>query len=142
MERQVKQERSHWRDAAISARHRLYGYDVPMTDIDFLAVEYSRKRAVMLVDYKAARPFPVNPQAANYTVLSQLASASGVPFVIVFYSPRLWWFYIHPMNSEAAAQFGRGEWMSEREYVSALYRLRDLPLPAEIAAQLSDYKPK
>lgn len=141
MERQVKQERSHWRDAAISARHRLYGYDVPMTDIDFLAVEYSRKRAVMLVDYKAARPFPVNPQAANYTVLSQLASASGVPFVIVFYSPRLWWFYIHPMNSEAAAQFGRGVWMSEREYVSALYDLRGLPIPSQIAAQLSDFKP-
>ena len=34
------------------------------------------------------------------------------------------------------------EWMSEREYVSALYRLRDLPLPAEIAEQLNDYKPK
>lgn len=142
MEREVKQERTNWRDAAISARHRLYGYDVPMTDIDFLAVEYSRKRAVMLVDYKAARPFPVNPQAANYTVLSQLASAIGVPFVIVFYSPAYWWFFIQPMNAEAVARFGRGEWMSEREYVSALYKLRGLPLPAEIAAQLNDYKPK
>lgn len=41
-------ERTGWRDMAISQRHRLYGYDCPMFDIDFMCVEYDKSMPVCL----------------------------------------------------------------------------------------------
>lgn len=137
----VRQERSGWRDQWISQRHRSWGYDCPMVDIDFLAIEYTQKVPVALVDYKAARPFRIDANAANYTALINASAGMNVPFMVVFYSPQYAWFYVHPMNYQSMQWFGRGQWMSEREYVAALYTLRGISVPPTVAIRLSDFKP-
>lgn len=137
----VRQERSGWRDEAISARHRQWGYDCPMVDIDFLAVEYNRREPAALVDYKACRPFPINFYEANYAVLASAANGMRVPFMVVFYSPNYWWFYVVPGNDRAHRFYGGPCWMSERDYVTGLYRLRGLPVPDAVQARLTDFNP-
>jgi hypothetical protein len=138
----VKQERTGWRDAWISQRHRAWGYDCPMCDIDFLAIEYTQKVPVALVEYKAARPFRIDTEAANYTALINASAGMNVPLLVVFYSPTYAWFYVHPLNYQALRWFGRGQWMSEREYVRELYALRGIAVPSSVADQLSDFKPE
>ena len=48
----VKKERNGWRDEAISLRHRLWGWDCPCVDIDFLLIEFDKSLPVALVEYK------------------------------------------------------------------------------------------
>ena len=138
----VKQERSGWRDQWISQRHRAWGYDCPCVDIDFLAIEYTQRVPVALVEYKAARPFRIDTEAANYQALINASAGMNVPLLVVFYSPRYAWFYVQPLNYQAQRWFGRGQWLSEREYVGELYALRGLSVPSSVAGQLSDFKPE
>ena len=45
-------ERSGWRDADMSRRHRRYGFDCPGVDLDFVVVEYHLALPVAIMDYK------------------------------------------------------------------------------------------
>ena len=48
----VKQERTNWRDEALSQRHRQWGWNCPGLDLDFVFLEYDKGRAVAVVEYK------------------------------------------------------------------------------------------
>ena len=48
---EVRQERTGWRDEALSKRHRDWGWDCPAIDIDFLMIEYDKGKSVALVEY-------------------------------------------------------------------------------------------
>lgn len=39
-------ERTGWRDERLSRRHREWGFDCPMVDCDFIAVEFDHKEPV------------------------------------------------------------------------------------------------
>ena len=56
----VRRERSGWRDEWISKRHRLWGFDCPAVDIDFLMLEYDRSVPCALIEYKEQHARPVN----------------------------------------------------------------------------------
>lgn len=45
-------ERSGWRDMELSGRHRIWGFNCPAVDLDFLMVEYNLGIAIAVVEYK------------------------------------------------------------------------------------------
>src|SRR5262245_54940974 len=93
----VRKERTGWRDAEISQRHRMWGFNCPAVDLDFLMVEYNIGKPVGLVEYKHyCAAFP-NVQHATYRALAELADVAMLPFVIAFYWPAIWAFVVHPV---------------------------------------------
>jgi hypothetical protein len=138
----VRQERTHWRDAAISQRHRLYGWDAPALDIDFLMLEYDSGRPAALVEYKAEGAQAVNVNHPSMQAIRALANSACIPFLIVFYSPsKRWCFHATPMNDFARRYLPHPAYFSERDYVLLLYRLRGRTCPPHILNQLNTYKP-
>ena len=138
----VKGERTHWRDAALSERHRLYGADCPAVDVDFLLVEFDCGRPCALVEYKSGDPRPLDFEHPSYRALRHLADASRIPAAVVFYSPSFWHFTGYPLNARAVEWFAEGEVLSELEYVTRLYRLRGRVVPAAVTCRLNQVKPE
>ena len=134
-------ERTGWRDEALSARHRLYGENCPMLDIDFLACEFNTGKPVVLVEYKAGGLRRLDFKHPNYQALRHLADASRIPFIIAFYST-LWSYTVIPLNDFALEWFTKGEQLSELEYVRRLYALRGRELPARLEFRLNDVLPE
>jgi len=54
--REVRPERTGWRDLELSKRHRQWGWDCPGIDLDFLFLEYDRGKAVAIVEYSTHVP--------------------------------------------------------------------------------------
>ena len=136
------EERTCWRDAEISARHREWGFNCPATDLDFLAVEYNVGLPVALVEYKkmpgARMPDVKHP---TYRALNELANRARIPFLIAFYAVTPWWFQVWPVNDLAARHYQNGELLTERGYVSRLYHLRHLVIESSVLCCLSDELP-
>ncbi len=137
-----KDERTGWRDRGISARHRLWGVDCPAADLDFLLVEYNLGRPVALVEYKHEDARMPDLKHATYRAIRSLADAAALPFWIAFYSNTDWWFRVYPVNVLAQEHYASDRVMSEREYVTSLYRLRNYLVKHELLANLSDTKPE
>ncbi len=137
----VRQERTSWRDEAISARHRLWGFDCPAVDIDFLQLEYNHALPAALVDYKAGKPRKLDLDGKSYRATCALADNSQIPFVVVFYDSNHWVFWVIPVNGIAQQHFPQRLMMCERNYVSWLYRLRGIPIPHNVRVQLSTWLP-
>lgn len=137
----VRAERTGWRDKDLSARHRVWGWDCPAVDLDFLLVEYNIGKPVALVEYKHWRASRVNLRHPTYRALTELADMADLPFVVARYWPGVWAFRVWPINAVAAQSFENAENMTEREYVMRMYRLRRLVLSREISAHLMDERP-
>lgn len=133
----VKPERTSWRDEWISNRHRAWGWDCPMVDIDFLAAEYDQARAVAIIEYKAAGAPISDFSKANYRVLIGMADTLKIPFAVVRYHSGQSLFYVQPGNELARFAFTCQQIVSEFEYVGQLYRLRKRETPETISRQLS-----
>lgn len=140
-------ERLGWRDEAISKRHRLYGFDCPAVDVDFLMIEYDRGKPVALVEYKhfhALGPgYQINTSILlhpSYRALLSLANASKIPFLIAYYHPEVWSFKILPANNRACTWFRfskRNQWIAEYDFVCTLYAIRGSRPEQAILEQLS-----
>jgi hypothetical protein len=123
----VRQERTEWRDQAISARHRMWGFNCPCVDLDFLVAEYNVGKPVALIDYKHFLAKPPLLDHATYRALADLADGykdTPLPFFIAFYWPDIWAFRLIPVN-DCAKPLCRGRVLCERDYVKGLYFLRD-----------------
>lgn len=139
----VRQERTEWRDAAISQRHRMYGWDAPALDIDFLMLEYDSGQPSALVEYKAQGAKAVQANHPSVKAIRFLANAARIPFFVVFYSQvKRWCYHATPMNSFAQHYVPQPAYFSEREYVTLLYRLRNRNCPPGILSQLNTCKPE
>jgi len=137
----VKPERSHWRDEGLSLRHRLYGFDCPALDLDFILMEYDAGRPVALVEYKAlGAPMP-DSEHPSLVALRRLADSARIPCLMAFYSP-VWSFSVYPLNDHARERFTSGEVLSELEYVTRLYELRGRELSADVACRLNQVTAK
>jgi hypothetical protein len=137
-------ERTGWRDQAISERHRVWGEDCPCIDIDFLLVEFNRGKPVALVEYKDIHAQSPNIGHPSYRALIELAnghSVGALPFLIAFYQSDIWAFRIIPVNEAAKAHFAVNEMLTEIEYVSRLYRLRNFVLPEHVKKKLQTKLP-
>lgn len=138
----VRQERTAWRDQSISQRHREWGFNCPAVDLDFLVVEYNLGKPVGVIEYKHHQARMPDHKHATYRALTELADAGGLPFLLVFYWPEIWAFRTHPGNKQAQKMFTRGELLTERQYVSRLYEMRQLVLDAHLEERLNNKLPQ
>ncbi len=139
-------ERSGWRDDSISKRHRTWGTDCPMVDIDTLWVEYTRARARAIVEYKhhAAGRQPVNDAVRGFDpgskAVSRLATAVDIPAFIVRYWPgEPWRFEVFPLNDIARDLVGPTSVdLDEVGWVRLLYQVRGEPFPPQLERRLDE----
>lgn len=135
--RSVKGEYTGWRDQELSARHRnVWGFDMPMVDIDLLVAEYDKRIPIVLVEYKWETRTP-RLSGANYQVLRKLADRAGIPFFVCGYKGDFTRWYIHAGNKLALdpLKASHQEW-TEEEYVTFLYQLKGLTIPENIRVNL------
>jgi hypothetical protein len=133
---EVKPERSGWRDLAFSLRHRAWGYDAPLVDIDFMVVEYDRREPVALISYKREDALPDSP--ANLEAFRRLGAKACLPTFEVRYASDFARF--QPISLTVQAQQlmrgFEGCSMPELEYVQWLYWLRGRIPPADVLQRL------
>lgn len=137
----VRRERTGWRDQEISERHREWGFNCPAVDLDFLMVEYNLGKPVGVIEYKHARARMPEVRHPTYRALCELADFAALPFMVVFYYPPHWAFRVHPINGVARQTFADGQLLTERQFVTALYRMRRLTLAKHLAEKLKDELP-
>lgn len=123
-------ERSGWRCEKISARHRLWGYNCPAVDLDFVVAEYNHEKPVALIEYKDKQAQSPDVRHPTYGALKCLANGfneGALPFFIATYCSDDWWFRLTPMN-EAAEKFysslRKDEAITEKRFVKSLYVMR------------------
>jgi len=129
---EVRPERTGWRDEELSARHRTWGWDCPAVDIDFLLLEYDRGRVAALVEYKHERAALPNPEHPSYRALIDLGDRARVPVFVTRYATGFSWWRVTPLNEQARRWLHKATTMTEREWVSLLYRIRGRKLPPDI----------
>lgn len=139
----VRKERSGWRDEALSRRHREWGFDCPMVDIDFLTVEYDYSTPTALIEYKkedANVNFDeisdkgASPQ--SYKALKSLSDNSNIPLLVIIYTNNLKQYYVIPMNEFAYKYVPQEIVLSELEYVALLYKMRRRQIPDNIVERI------
>jgi hypothetical protein len=137
-------ERTGWRDEAFSARHREYGHNVPMLDVDFLCCEYNHFKPRAIVDYKSASgvcpPFFTGRVPPVLWPLVHLADAAEIPaFVVQYWTAADFACRPHALNSYAISvlpacrHIGGVVSMTETQWVATLYDLRgDTQMAAQV----------
>lgn len=142
LERPVRQERTGWRDQALSRRHRQWGFNAPAVDIDFLMVEYDHHTAKAMVEYKAYLGQKIDTETSAIRALEDMANRSGLPFFVAAYDPTDFWFYVKPMNDIAKRYLPEktARSISEADFVRLLYRVRGIPCPPQVSAACNTRK--
>ncbi len=139
-EPEVKQERTGWRDAWLSARHRLWGFDVPMVDVDWLVIEYDNSEPIALIDYKEhSSPRVQGPTDANSRAIAKLATRAGIPAYNVRYWKQLSILEFFPiaLNDSGESLLPSKLRMNEIEFVTWIYKLRGRSLPESVLNRIS-----
>lgn len=130
--RQLRGERTHWRDENLSARHRLWGLAVPAVDLDFILLEYDKGTPTAIIEYKSSFAQEQWPSHPSYLALTALGDRAQLPVFVVRYSPTFNWWKIIPLNRYAKEKLPERVEVNELLYVSWLYNLRGLHPPTEI----------
>lgn len=136
----VKPETHGFRDEGISRRHRMWGFNCPAADLDFLMVEYNIGKPVALVEYKYYLHKITDFRHPTYRALQCLAdehSSGALPFIVSLYSRDDWSFRVYCVNEAAKKHFTSGEHLSEYEYVQRLYRMRRMVLADTVGPKLN-----
>lgn len=122
--REVRQERTGWRDAALSQRHRQWGWDCPAVDIDFLMLEYDCGKAAAIVEYKHEFAAVQSACHPSYRALIDLGNRAHLPVFACRYSDDFSIWRVTPLNTIAARFCPKQTDMTEQEWVALLYRTR------------------
>ena len=120
----VRQERTGWRDEALSRRHREWGWDCPAVDIDFLMLEYDAGIPQALVEYKHEWAKLQDPKHPSYRALRYLADKAEIPFFAVRYKSDFSWWSVRSLNDYAKQFIPHSCEMTETEYIALLYEIR------------------
>ncbi len=120
----VRPERTGWRDAAMSKRHRAWGFDCPAVDIDFLLIEYDNSEPVALVEYKHERAQPVTATHPSIKAIAKLGALASLPAFLVRYAEDFSWWRVTPINATAMEFVTTQTDMSERQWIDMLYAMR------------------
>ena len=133
---QVRPERTGWRDQALSLRHRQWGIDCPMRDLDYICLEFDEGVGCALVEYKHEKAEPISANHPSYLALTDLGDRAGVPVLAVRYAGDLSWYRPVPLNTRAKLWVPSPQILSEHQYVDLLYRLRGRKMPVQLFRQL------
>jgi len=124
-----REERTGWRDQALSERHGRWGFNCPAVDLDFVMLEYNHGKASALVEYKHKNAAKVDSSHATYRALVDLAdkySDGPLPCLVARYDPETWAFVVTPLNDAARQHYSHcaEESISEQRFVTSLHLLR------------------
>jgi|SRR3990167_586419 len=138
-----RRERTGWRDEALSRRHRLWGVNCPIVDIDWMVVEYENSRPKAIIDYKHHRLGSADLDDPNVRALAALANrAPPIPFMLVWYWENPWAFYVYPVNEAAQAIYLPNlRSLSERRFVESIHHLRGFVAEKRVLRRLCDASP-
>lgn len=136
MKNEVTSERTGWRDELISRRHRMWGFDCPAVDIDFLMLEYDHGKAAAIVEFKHERAAPVHLGHPSMRALAGLADAANIPFFLVRYTDQETWYYVTPGNARACELLPEAMEMTEPDWIKLLYRCRGRDVPQELSTTM------
>lgn len=125
-------ERTGWRDLALSERHRRYGFDCPAVDLDFVLLEYDAGKAAAVVEFKHERAAPQYPNQPSFRALADLGNRAVLPVLACRYESDFSWWKVVPLNEVAKKFVPDRVTMTEREWVSLLYRLRGRDAPDSV----------
>lgn len=119
-------ERTGWRDEALSLRHREYGQNLPAIDIDFMLIEYDHEEPKALVEYKNEHAQPINvSKSPSILAMTNLANRAEIPAFLVRYADDFSWWKVLALNDRAALYLTDNlQIMDEAEWVSILYAVR------------------
>nr|MBC8360907.1 hypothetical protein [Candidatus Desulfatibia profunda] len=120
----VKNERTGWRDLALSERHRKWGWDCPAIDLDFLFLEYDKGQPVAIVEYKHERAAPQYASHPTYQAMINLGTRAGIPVFCARYKSDFSSWIIISLNNYAHSWLPERTEMTEREWVTFLYKIR------------------
>lgn len=134
----VRAERTGWRDQSLSQRHRIWGYDCPAVDIDFLLIEYDAGKVCGLVEYKNEHANIGNTSGKTFEALTDLGNRARCPVFVCWYSDDFSWFKVKPLNQAALKYLPKPYKLNEVQYVKLLYKLRGREAPEDV---LKDLKP-
>jgi len=134
-DREVRPERTGWRDMRLSQRHRQWGWDCPAVDLDFLFLEYDRGRAVALVEYKHERAMLQHASHPTYQAMTDLGTRAGIPVFAVRYADDFSWWRVVALNAKARDYLPQRREMTEQEWVTFLYELRGYKPPEDLFSQ-------
>ncbi len=128
----MNKERTGWRDERISRKHREWGMEAPIIDIDFLVIElkYSIPKAIIEYKEKSAKTFTLNDW--QYKALSNLSNKAELPLFNVRYyidNKEIFKGIITPLNKIANKYLKKQTKMNELEYINFLYAIRDMEVP-------------
>lgn len=130
--REVRKERTGWRDLKLSQRHRRWGWDCPAVDLDFLFLEYDKGKAVALVEYKHENAAPQYATHPTYQAMIDLGTRAKVPVFACRYKDDFSAWIIIPLNSFAKIHIKNRTEMTEKQWVRFLYNIRGYELPDNI----------
>ena len=133
---EVKKERTLWRDAGLSERHRKWGWDCPMLDIDFLALEYDKGAPSVLVEYKNEHTQTQYASHPSYQALIKLGDCANIPVFACRYSDDFTSWRVVPLNAKAREFVPSATTLNEAEWVRLLYRIRGREINDEVLASM------
>ncbi len=129
---EVKQERTGWRDMALSERHRRWGWDCPAVDLDFLFLEYDKGQPIAIVEYKHENASPQYASHPTYQAMINLGTRAGIPVFAARYKEDFSKWKIIPLNDIAIENLTHQKDMTEKEWVTFLYELRGYTPPEQL----------
>lgn len=118
------EERTGWRDEALSNRHRTWGKGCAAVDIDFLMLEYNYAAPAALVEYKNEFAAVQSSKHFTYQALAELANRARIPFFACRYASDFSWWKVTPLNPNAKEHIPETTVMTESQWVELLYKTR------------------
>jgi hypothetical protein len=132
----VKEERSHWRDEEISERHKLWGFNCPAIDLDFVMTEFDTYMPIAFFEYKKepCSSIIIN-KCPEFKVLINLGNMCHLPSYFCKYrkTEDSFEFSIMALNRIAIDMTPKdktGVWLLEKQFVDFLYWLRKRDTPS------------
>ena len=132
----------------LGLRHRLYGFDLPAVDIDFLLCEYSSNIPLALIEYKHRSTgaercewngthVPRILFKSAITTLRRLSERMRLPFFVVFYCDEEWSYEVFHLFDPGDKHCITKTTLTELEFVRFLYKLRGMKMPEELHGKLN-----
>ena len=131
----------------LGLRHRLYGFDCPAVDVDFLLCEYSSNVPRALIEYKhkmagvercewSGKMVPRVLFKSAIKTLRLLAERAKLPFFVAFYDDDDDWSYeVYELYDGETYCMNKYDF-TETEFVKLLYKLRGMKMPEELDGKL------
>jgi len=109
-----------------------------MLDIDFLCCEYDSSVPRGLVEFKHQLAAEVKAIHPSMQALRLLADASNIPLFVARYADDFKWWDIEALNGRAIEYLpARRETITNRAWITLLYKVRDRELPRDFFRELS-----